>query len=113
MADNKRTQITIGVELDENKVPEHIVWSAPDGGVKSQGSKAMMLAMWDHVQKESMRIDLWTKDMPVDEMQVFFHQTLVSMTQTFYRATGDKKMRDTMQDFTDYFAEKLELEDKK
>ena len=56
-----------------------------------------------------MRIDLWTKDMPVDEMQKFFHQTLVGMTDSFRRATGDDKMADTMKDFCEYFAENLDL----
>jgi hypothetical protein len=32
-----------------------------------------------------MRIDLWTKEMPVDEMKIFFHQTLVAMSDTFHR----------------------------
>jgi gliding motility-associated protein GldC len=68
-----------------------------------------MLALWDHKGKETMRIDLWTKDMPLDEMNKFFHQTLVSMSDTFYRATQDEKMTATMKDFCDYFAEKLEL----
>ena len=54
-------------------------------------------------------MDLWTKDMPVDEMKQFFHQTLVAMSDTFYRATQDEKMTATMKDFCDYFAEKLEL----
>jgi hypothetical protein len=31
------------------------------------------------------------------------------MSDTFQRATGDEKMADTMRDFCDYFAEKLEL----
>jgi hypothetical protein len=31
-----------------------------------------------------MRIDLWTKEMPVDEMKIFFHQTLVAMSDTFF-----------------------------
>lgn len=109
MSKNKRSTIKIGIELDENKVPEHIRWSAPDGGVDTADAKAMMVSMWDSVEKESFRIDLWTKDMPVDEMRVFFHQTLVSMADTYYRATSDDKMRDTMMDFCDYFAEKLEL----
>ena len=54
-------------------------------------------------------MDLWTKDMPVDEMKQFFHQTLVSMAASFERATDDQKMTATMRDFCDYFAEKLEL----
>ena len=104
-----KSEIKINVELDENRVPETLYWTARDGGVANQESKAMMLSVWDNNKQESMRIDLWTKDMPVDEMKVFFHQTLVSMSHTFERATGDKKMSETMRDFCDYFAEKLEL----
>lgn len=106
------SEININVALDENKVPEKLHWSAPDGGVDNEASKAVMLSVWDHKAKEALRIDLWTKDMPLDEMQVFFHQTLVAMTDTFKRATGDEKMAATMKDFTDYFAEKLELKKK-
>ena len=47
--------------------------------------------------------------MPVDEMKLFFHQTLVAMSETYFRATDDEKMTSTMKDFCDYFAEKLEL----
>ena len=47
--------------------------------------------------------------MPVDEMKIFFHQTLLSMSDSFFRATNDQRMADTMKDFCDYFAEKLEL----
>ena len=103
------SEINLTIELDENRVPEKLYWSAPDGGVNNKESKAIMLSVWDYKNQESMRIDLWTKDMPVDEMKTFFHQTLVSMADTFERATGDKKMTDTMKDFCDYFAEKLEL----
>ena len=68
-----------------------------------------MLSVWDHKKKDTLRIDLWTKDMPIDEMKQFFHQTLVSMAGSFERATDDQKMSATMLDFCDYFAEKLEL----
>lgn len=103
------SEITINVALDENKIPEKLSWSAPDGGVDNAASKAMLLSVWDHEAQEALRIDLWTKDMPLDEMKVFFHQTLSAMSETFQRATGDEKMSATMRDFCDYFAEKLEL----
>ncbi|MCW4469378.1 gliding motility protein GldC [Flavobacterium sp. MFBS3-15] len=109
MPNNLKSEINIVVELDENRVPEKLSWTARDGGVVNEPSKAVMLSVWDSRAQESMRIDLWTKDMPVDEMKTFFHQTLVSMSDTFERATNDKKMADTMKDFCDYFAEKLEL----
>jgi gliding motility-associated protein GldC len=109
MSDKNTSEIKFLVELDENRVPEKLFWTAPEGGIELSESKAIMLNVWDHKTKESMRIDLWTKDMPVDEMKIFFHQTLVSMAETFKRATNDQKMSDTMLDFCDYFAEKLEL----
>ena len=48
MSDKKnRSTIKIGIELDENRVPENIRWSAPDGGVDAAEAKAMMVSMWD------------------------------------------------------------------
>ncbi len=106
------SDIKIRVELDENKVPENLFWTAKDGGVERAQSKAMLLSIWDHKTQETLRIDLWTKDMPVDEMKKFFHQTLVAMTDTYERATEDEKMAATMRDFCDYFAEKTDLLEK-
>ncbi len=106
---NKVSNINIQVEVDENHVPESLNWTAEDGGVKDEEAKAMLLSIWDSKQQETLRIDLWTKDMPVEEMKKFFHQTLVAMSDTFNRATQDEKMTATMKDFCDYFAEKLEL----
>ncbi|ULC59234.1 gliding motility protein GldC [Flaviramulus sp. BrNp1-15] len=109
MANNITSKIELNVELDENRVPEKLHWTAQDGGITNEEAKAMMLSVWDSKTQETLRIDLWTKDMPVDEMKVFFHQTLVAMSNTFNRATQDEKMTATMKDFCDYFAEKLEL----
>lgn len=103
------SEIKVTVALDDNKVPEKLYWSAPDGGVVNERAKAVLLSIWDHKVQETMRIDLWTKDMPVDEMKKFFHQTLVAMADTFERATDDEKMAATMRDFCDFFAEKLEI----
>lgn len=103
------SEIKFVVELDENRVPENISWSAQDGGIDLEEAKAIMVSVWDAKAKETLRIDLWTKDMPVDEMKQFFHQTLVAMSDTFQRATNDEKMADTMKDFCQYFAEKMEL----
>ncbi|MGY0393397.1 gliding motility protein GldC [Bizionia sp. KMM 8389] len=104
-----KSSIQLDIELDENRVPETLNWTAEDGGIDNAEAKAMLLSVWDHKSQETLRIDLWTKDMPVDEMKVFFHQTLVAMSDTFNRATQDEKMTATMKDFCDYFAEKLEL----
>ena len=110
MAELHRSKITLTVGLDENRVPEELHWSAEDGGISNEEAKAMLLSVWDSKQKESLKIDLWTKDMPVDEMKIFFHQTLVALSETFMKATQDEKMTATMKDFCAYFAEKLELQ---
>lgn len=106
---NHKSRITLDVELDENRIPEKLTWTAEDGGIQEEDAKAMLLSVWDSEAQETLRIDLWTKDMPVDEMKVFFHQTLVALSDTFHRATEDEKMTATMKDFCDYFADKLEL----
>ena len=106
MANNHTSEISFKVELDGNRVPEKLRWSAADGGVTNQESKAALISVWDPKGKEALRIDLWTKDMPVEEMKVFFYQTLLGMAGTYKRATNDDKMADTMLDFVDYFADK-------
>jgi gliding motility-associated protein GldC len=103
------SEIKFKIDLDENKVPEEFSWTAKDGGIDNEASKAVMISVWDYKKKDTLRMDLWTKDMPVDEMKQFYHQTLVSMAESFERATDDAKMGATMKDFCDYFAEKLEL----
>ncbi len=109
MTQQETSEITLRIALDDNRIPEKLTWSAQDGGIVDEDAKAMLLSVWDSKNKESLKIDLWTKDMPVDEMKIFFHQTLVALSDTFMKATQDEKMTATMKDFCDYFAEKLEL----
>lgn len=109
MPNNITSEIKLKIELDQNRVPESLTWTAKDGGINNEAAKAFLLSVWDSKTQETLRIDLWTKDMPVDEMKKFFHQTLTAMSDTFERATNDEKMAATMRDFCDYFAEKMEL----
>jgi gliding motility-associated protein GldC len=80
--------IQIQVSLDENKMPSDISWSAPDNSPENtRKAKAFLLSLWDGSDKTALRIDLWTKDMMVDEMEDFFYQTLMTMADTYQRAT--------------------------
>lgn len=100
----KNTQITINVELDENHVPEKLSWNAQDGGIENQETKATMISVWDDKKFEALRIDLWTKEMPVDQMKMFIHQTFVSLGHTYQRATGEDDVADKIQEFAEDFA---------
>ena len=104
----KESQININVGLDENNVPEDIRWSASDTE-EEKACKALMLAVWDGDAKDTLRIDLWNKEMQVDEMKQFMHQALHTMADTFERSTGEQAMAMSMRDFCDYFAEKMGL----
>lgn len=106
---NKQSEINIAVTLDANHIPEKIEWTATDTDINNRASKAMMVSFWDEQDKNTMRMDLWTKEMRVDEMKQFIHQTLVTLTDTFERATSEEQMALAMRDFCDFFAEKMEL----
>lgn len=102
----RKTKITIDVELDENHVPEKMTWNAEDGGTSKQETKATMISVWDDKAMEALRIDLWTKDMPVDQMKRFFHQILVSLGDTYLRATGEEDVTEWMHEMAEEFAVK-------
>lgn len=112
MAIKHNSEINIKVGLDENRVPEKLNWSAEDGAIDNMEAKALMLSVWDSKEKDTYKINLWTKEMPVNEMIQFFHQTLTSMADTFETATSDDKMSATMRDFCDYYAEKMGIKKK-
>ena len=105
----KKSNISIEVTLDENKIPEKIFWSAPDGGIKRNECKALLMSFWDNENEETLKMDLWVKTMPIDQMQLFFYQTLLSMSDSFYKATKDEKMTNSIRDFCKYFGEKLKV----
>jgi gliding motility-associated protein GldC len=102
----KTSDITLRVTLDDNRVPERIDWTAEDGGTQS-ASKAVLLSIWDEQERNTLRIDLWTKEMTVEEMKAFFHQNILTMADTFERATGEGRMAAQMRDFAAYFAEHM------
>ncbi len=109
----KKAEIKLTVELDDNNVPEQITWESSDSENREQlPVKAMILSLWDHNYKNSLRIDLWTKDMPVDEMKRFFYETLQTMGDSFLRATGEKNIVEDLRDYCAHFAEKMEIKEK-
>lgn len=102
------SSIVIDVSTDENKVPVGLTWKATDSSIEeAQKAKAMMLAFWDGAEKTALRIDLWTKDMMVDEMADFFYQTMMTMADTYGRATNHQEMVAEMKKFAKDFYQKF------
>ncbi len=97
------------VELDNEKVPQKIEWQAADGGVeKPTEAKAFMLSIWDGNENTALRIDLWTKKMMVDEMNDFFFQTMMTMADTYGRATNNGALVTEMKKFAQDMKTKME-----
>lgn len=102
--------IRIDVTLDDAKIPERISWSASDpSGAGTQEAKAMLLAFFDKDSRDTLKIDLWTKEMQVVEMDRFFYQTLRALADTYQRATSNTPLAEAMQQFVRYFGEEVEL----
>jgi gliding motility-associated protein GldC len=109
MSNLKKSNIKVKIMTNENNIPESIKWSAEDGGIDNAGAKAMIMSFWDEKEQNAMRIDLWTKEMTVDEMKKFFHQTLLTMADTFERATAEKNITEDLRDYCQHFAEKMNI----
>ncbi|MCX6188042.1 MAG: gliding motility protein GldC [Bacteroidetes bacterium] len=105
----RQTQITFNIGLDEENVPFSIDWDATDSGTERKPAKAIMLSMWDPEEKGALRIDLWTKEMSVGEMNHFFYQTLMTFADTYERATNNKEISVAMKEFAIGMGRKTEV----
>lgn len=105
----KTSKINIEVTLGDDKIPEKISWSAPDQGQLGQEAKAMLLSIFDTPTKDTLKIDLWIKEMQVAEMDRFFYQSLRAMSETYFKATNNHVLARSMQQFVQYFGEETEI----
>jgi gliding motility-associated protein GldC len=110
MTKSKTSDIIISVSLNEEKHPVAIQWHAEDSGTEGlRNSKAVMLSLFDQKEQTTMRIDLWTMEMMVEEMQLFFYETMASMADTYERATNDKDLSAEMRAFAKNFGTKTKV----
>jgi len=107
----KKSTITFNIDLDDTNVPEKISWEASDKFTNGlERTRAISLSIWDEMQKNSLRIDLWTKDMPVEEMKRFYVDIIGGLSQSLLSATGDEKMSGEMNALCDRLVKHIEAE---
>ncbi len=109
MSKESKHQINISVTLDENKIPSEIQVNSTEDNFGKLNTPSMLLSLWDGENLETLKIDLWIKQMPVEEMKMFIHQTLETLGDTYQRATSDEEMGSVLKEFSSYFAQKLQL----
>ncbi len=106
----KKSEIHFDIRLDENNVPEEIIWHATDKPGEEDHTNAISIAIWDDSEKNTMRLDLWTKEMPVHEMKKFYIDALGGMSQSLLNATGDEEMSASINTLCDQLGKELEKE---
>ncbi|MBZ0198969.1 MAG: gliding motility protein GldC [Ignavibacteriaceae bacterium] len=110
----RTSDIKLTVELDDNKLPEKILWEATDSGFEGQlEAKTLMLSLWDKNEEVTLGIDLWTKEMMVNDMSKHFHQMMLKMADTYRRSTKDDEAAKMIEDFASDFLEKVTPEEEK
>ena len=106
----KKSKIEINIGLNEQQIPVAINWKATDGTDSAPTEcKAMLVSFFDKKTKETQKIDLWTKDMQVIEMDRFFFQTMRALADTYFKATQNAQLASEMQRFVQYFGEQTEI----
>ena len=107
----KNSTIHISIQLDEKNIPEQIKWKASDApGDTNEEARAMLLALWDGKQRNGISLDLWTKEMTVEEMNHFFFQTLMTMSETLKRATQNGQAANELKEFARKFFEAVQVD---
>ena len=107
----KKSTIQFSIELDQNNIPERIHWDATDKPEDTPSdTKSISVSLWDSKQKNTMRIDLWTKDMPVDEMKRFYIECVGGIAQSVLSATGDERMAQEINSLCDRLVELVRQE---
>jgi gliding motility-associated protein GldC len=103
--------IQMRVGLDAEQVPVYIDWHAEDSPDTPEPveCKAFLLSIFDKKYRDTFKIDLWTQEMQVNEMDRFMFQTLRSLADTYYKATNNSELASAMQGFVQYFGEKTEI----
>lgn len=106
---NNDSKITLHIGLGEDKIPNKIQWESEGKNKTIRDADAFMLHVWDKEDKGTYNIELWTKDMLLDDMNLFYFQTLMTMSETYKRASNDPEMAAWIKDFAIQFGEKLKL----
>ncbi|MEM8894879.1 MAG: gliding motility protein GldC [Bacteroidota bacterium] len=109
----KKSNINFTVELDDSNVPEKITWDADDKGSPGPSeTKAISIGLWDHFNQNTLRIDLWAKDMPMEEMKKFYVDCIGGLAQSILSSTGDEYMAGEMNTLCDKLVQHLQQDNK-
>ena len=106
---NKTNTIEVKVDLDDQNIPEQIQWKASAMQEEWTEAKAFVLALFDEKNKDTLRIDLWTKQMQMIEMDRFIYHILNSLSDTYVKSTNNTKLAGQIQEFARFFGQETQI----
>ncbi len=109
MSQTKKEQLTVDVTMDENLIPESIQWKSSQENNKLEKASAALIYFWNAEKNETFNLDLWTKKMSIEEMNKMVFQTLMTLANTYERATSEDQLANAMRDFSQFFGERTEI----
>ncbi len=108
-----QSEIKFNVHLDASRLPVKIDWTATESGfADNKGCKAMLVSIFDEKEKNTLKIDLWTNEMLIEEMKQFFAETLSALGDTYQNATGETEAAESIRQFARDFAKKAGILEK-
>lgn len=104
----RNAEINLKLTLNDDNVPEEILWEASEAEVQEQKKcDAMFLSLWDRQEKNTLSIDLWTNSMEVGEMNTHCYFTIMKMADTYEKATNNAEIAEKFRDFANEFAKSV------
>lgn len=104
-----KKEIKVTLELDTDQQPKTMQWDASDATGGAMPCKAIQLSVWDPTEQAALRVDLWTKDMYIEEMNHFYFQTIMTMASSFEKATGNSAAAEIIKKMGEEFGKKTEV----
>lgn len=107
---SRTANIRLTIDLDSDNLPTAIEWDASEARREAPAQcQSMMLSLWDHEEQTTAAIDLWTRDMTVQDMNLYFYQVIHKMADTYQRATGNADIADVIHHFANQLGASLGL----
>ena len=105
----KKEKFSIDVLMDENLIPEDLQWNSSQGKGQSEKASAALIYLWNAQKNETFSLDLWTKKMSIEEMNKMMFQTIMTLANSYEKATSEDQLANAMRDFGEFFGEKTAI----
>lgn len=107
---NKSTEVILKVNLDKDNVPDEIFWKTTSNPEQDWvKAKAFLLSIFEEESLDTLKLDIWTKDFQMNEMDRFMYHSLKAQCETYAKATNNNELANQFMSFVSYFGEKTKI----